>query len=126
MKRFAKSSAVGVLATGVSYGMLVAGVELMGLPKSWVNACSLVMGSLVQFLGNRAWVFDAAHGKLSRQAPAYILVEAGGIGLNILVFEALTRSGLLHYAVARIVGTFLVFACYNFPMWRLVFRTSPA
>ncbi|MCC7443136.1 MAG: GtrA family protein [Bdellovibrionales bacterium] len=122
MRRFAKSALVGGGATLLSWGLLLLGVEILEWSKTAANAISLAAGSALNFIGNRGWVFGAQEGRLSRQAGLYLAVETGGYLLNIGVFELLVKLNFVHYSVARLLGTFLVFACYNFPLWRWVFR----
>jgi putative flippase GtrA len=124
--QMARSLLVGGAATLVDLGVLAALVELGRLPPTVANVPALLAGALVQFLGARFVVFeDAARGHAGKQAAGFLAVEAATLALNGLAFHALVAGLHVPYALARPLGTFLVFAGFSFPLWRLVFA-APA
>lgn len=122
IRRYLTSSAVGIVATTVSWACLIAEVELLGLSKSVANITSLLVGSSIQFLGNRQFTFQRGTRRVSRQALLFVLVESVALTLNSALFEFFVRSSLIRYELARPVCNFLSFTFYSFPMWHYVFK----
>jgi putative flippase GtrA len=121
-----RSLLVGGAATLADLGTLAALVELARLPPTVANVPGLLVGALVQFLGARFLVFEgASRGPAGKQVVGFAAVEVATLALNALAFHALVVGAHVPYAVARPLGTFLVFAGFSFPLWRLVF-TPPA
>jgi putative flippase GtrA len=121
---FARGSAVGIVATLVDMAVLALLVELVGLSPQAANVPALLAGAVVQFLGCRHVVFKSAQGSVMQQTIGFALTEAGTLALNGLVFHLLVSVSPLPYAVARAVGTFVVFIGFSFPLWKRVFRAG--
>jgi len=120
--RFLRGAGVGIAATAADLMALAVLVELFTLAPTVANVPALLVGALVQFLGCRHLVFDAAGGSLRRQAVGFALAEAGTLALNGLAFHLLVTLTPVPYALARPVGTFVVFVGFSYPVWHLVFR----
>ena len=120
--RLARGAAVGVVATAADLLLLAVLVEVSGLSPLVANVPALLAGAAVQFLGCRHLVFDAGSGSLGRQVVGFSLAEAGTLALNALAFHALVTLSPVPYAIARPLGTFLVFIGFSYPVWHLVFR----
>lgn len=125
-QKIGRASLVGGLATACSIGALTVMIQVFGLTTSQANAPSLASGMLIQFLGNRYFVFKASEATLGPQILLYALEEAIAFGLNLLAFELLTQHTSLHYTLARMVGTFVVFAGFSYPTWHWVFKNRTA
>lgn len=86
--------AVGVLGYTVqiaSFGLLV-----HGLGVSYVVAAVIAGGLalLNNFVLNRHWTFEAAHGQLGRQARAYLLISAFFFAAQVAVLHLLVVAGM--------------------------------
>jgi putative flippase GtrA len=98
-------------------------VEVVGLPPATANAPSLLAGAAVQFFGCRHLVFSASSGAVGRQLVGFASTEIATLALNGLLFHILLTFTPIPYGLARLVGTFLVFIVFSYPVWHLVFRT---
>jgi len=101
-------------------------VSLVGLSPRVASVPALVVGGVVNFLGNRHFAFRASGGSLVRQALLYTVVEVAALGANGLLFEIVMRSLPASlawaYVPVRLVTSHLVFLAWSYPLWRLVFR----
>lgn len=116
-----KSLGVGGVATIVSMGALYLLVEYAGMSAQWGNAISLPLGVIIQFVGNRFWAFDKAKGNPALQFPIFVGLEVTGIFINVGLFWVFTEKLAMHYMLARLIGTGLVFWCFSYPLWQLLF-----
>lgn len=122
--RIGRSVLVGGLATLVDLGVLALLIEVARLPATVANVPALVVGALVQFLGCRYFVFEPRGTELRKQAGGFAAVELATLALNGLAFHVLVAGLHVPYAIARPLGTFLVFITFSYPMWRLVFGAA--
>jgi len=122
--RLFRSLGVGALASAVDFLGLVCLVEVLGLEAVEANVPALLLGALIQFIGCRHWVFRASTEELAPQAMGFAVVEVLTLVLNGLVFHVLLTAFSAPYALARPVGTFLVFVAFSYPSWHLVFRPT--
>ena len=120
------SVGIGALATVVDFVVLTGLVELARLSPAIANVPALLAGAAVQFAGCRYLVFRAREGSLGKQLAGFCATELGALLLNGLAFHLLVTFTPLAYPIARIAGTFLVFVCFSFPLWTLVFRRRAA
>jgi putative flippase GtrA len=128
--RLVRSGGVGLVATAMDLtvlGVLTHGLGVHPRTASWP---ALLVGGLVNFGGNRRFVFRAKNPHdLPRQAVLFTFVELLSLGLNGALFEGLMRampSWSTHALVLRLLTTNLVFLCVSYPLWRRVFVPSPA
>jgi putative flippase GtrA len=119
--RFARGAGVGIAATVADLLALAILVELCALAPTIANVPALLVGAAVQFLGCRHVVFQAGAGSLRRQLGGFVLAEAATLLMNALAFHLLVTLSPAPYALARPLGTFLVFAGFSYPIWHLVF-----
>ena len=119
--RFVRGAGVGLVATVVDLLALAILVELVGLAPTIANVPALLAGAAVQFLGCRHLVFRAGAGSLRRQLGGFVFAEAATLLMNALAFHLLVTLTPVPYALARPIGTFLVFAGFSYPVWHLVF-----
>lgn len=122
--RFARSLAVGGAATLFDWATLALLVEFGNWRETTANVPALVVGAAAQFFGCRHLVFAAARGGLKRQLAGFAAVEAATLALNGLAFHLLVTLTAVPYWLARPAGTFVVFAAFSYPLWKLVFRGS--
>lgn len=116
----------GGISAVVDYGLLVAGMNLLGLHPSLAKAISFVAGTTTAYLINRRWTFQADPSKKRFLAVValYGVTFALQVGLFSLAYPWLL--GLSNQTVAQFVG--FVFAqgiatTVNFIIQRgLIFR----
>ncbi len=122
--RFLRSSAVGILATAADFGVLEICVRLLHIEPSTSKIISFLVGLAVQFFGNRTFAFHATRGSLRRQALLFCGVGSITLTLNWLFFRFLVRSLHLSIELANTIVTFVIYVCFSYPAWRIVFRVS--
>lgn len=122
--RFAKSLLVGGVATLADFVALTALIELAHVRETVANVPALFVGALVQFIGCRHLVFQAARGHLGKQLLGFALVEVATLALNGVAFHLLVTLADAPYWLARPIGTFSVFVGFSYPLWKWVFRSS--
>jgi putative flippase GtrA len=123
--RFLRNCLSGGLATGVYFAVYIPLYRGAALPQSVADNVGLVVGAGVQFLGARYFVFRARQGKIHRQLTGFVLAELATLLMNVallwlarkLLPREIGESDLLVLATS-----FLVFACFSYPIWHLVFR----
>jgi putative flippase GtrA len=89
------------------------------------NVPALVVGGIVNFIGNRHFAFRAKAGHLGKQAVGYTAVELVALAMNGFLYESVLRTApqTAHlYWLVRLVTSHVVFLTWSYPMWRLVFR----
>lgn len=123
--RLLGSAGIGALASVADFLVLTGLVELAHLNPALANVPALLVGAFVQFVGCRYFVFRARQGSLSKQLAGFCVTELGTLLLNGLAFHLLVTLTPIPYPIARIAGTFLVFVCFSFPLWAIVFRARP-
>jgi putative flippase GtrA len=122
---FSKTALVGGLATVMDVGVLTLLVQGFLLTPRAANFPSLFVGSLIQFLGNRYFVFKAGGREFGRHAVGFVSTEFIAFFLNGVSFDVLVHWTSINYVLARLLGTFIVFVSFSYPMWRWVFREAP-
>jgi putative flippase GtrA len=87
---------------------------------------ALVVGGVVNFLGNRHFAFRASSGSLAKQAALYTIVELAALAANGILFDVGMRLLPVNlawaYVPVRLVTSHVVFLLWSYPLWRLVFR----
>jgi putative flippase GtrA len=124
--RLVRSGAAGILATATDTGVLAALVSLGGLTPSVAGVPSLVLGSIVMFLGQKYFVFEAraAH-TLWRETMLYALVQVVGIVLSSWLYTAvlgLSPRLVPYYLLVRLAVNNVFWLLYFFPLWHFVFK----
>lgn len=71
-------------------------------------------------------MFGATDGSVRRQLVGFASVELATLALNGVAYHLLVTLTPIPYALARPLGTFLVFAAFSYPLWHRVFRPRPA
>lgn len=124
--RLVRSLGVGAVASVTDWVALAALVEIAGLGPRVANVPALLAGGAVQFFGCRHLVFRAGDGSMRRQLAGFVVVELATLALNGLLFDVLVAMTAIPYALARPLGTFIVFVGFSYPLWHLVFRPQGA
>jgi putative flippase GtrA len=120
-----RSGVVGLAATGADLLFLTLLVEVAHLHPRAANVPALVVGGLVNFVGNRMYAFRARHGNAAAQAVGYTAVEGVALALNGVLFDAVLRWLPVtdaYFWLVRLVTTNVVFVAWSYPLWRRVFR----
>ena len=121
-QRFPKTVVVGGIATLSDMFTLAFLVKVLHfLPKN-ANIPSLIVGSSVQFIGNRNVVFKAKQGAIGRQIVEFIASEIGAMTLNAVGFYFVVTRTQISFLIARPLVTAIVFICFSYPLWKVVFR----
>jgi putative flippase GtrA len=123
-----RSCAAGAAATASDLVALAFLVSALHVDARVANVPALVVGGVVNFIGNRHFAFRAAGGHLGKQAAGYAAVEIVALALNGLLYDAVLRayppSAHLYWLV-RLVTSNAVFLAWSYPLWRFVFRVGP-
>lgn len=98
--------AVGSVATGSHYAVLVGLVEVVGLSATAATFIGACAGAGVAFVGQRAITF-ASRPRTPAALPRFLAVAALGAALNSAVVWLGTAAGL-HYLAAQLIATMLV------------------
>jgi len=117
-----RSVVVGLCATAGDISLLTLLVKGFGLTPQVANVPCLFLGSNIQFWGQRHFVFKASKGSLLKQAAGFASIEIVGFCINATIYHCLVTYTSVNFLAARLVGSFLVFACYSYPMWRWNFK----
>jgi putative flippase GtrA len=115
---FSRAQISSVVATLLDYGVLFLSTEIF---HSWyvlATAWGALTGAVTNFLMNRHWSFQAAHGAIGPQARRYILVSAGSLILNTAGVFLVTEYLHFHYAVSVFVVSILIGVFFNYPLHR--------
>ena len=122
MRRFVRSSLVGIGATVADFAVLEVCVRLLHIEPSTSKVLSFLVGLSVQFVGNRTYAFHATGGSLRRQGALFLAVESVSLTLNWALFRLLVNRVRLPIELANLLVTFVVYVGFSYPAWRLVFR----
>jgi putative flippase GtrA len=124
--RVLRAFLAGGAATVADLAVLAVLVSALGLTPRVASIPALVVGGVVNFLGNRHFAFRASRGSLAKQAVLYTIVEIAALAANGILFDVAMRllpPGLAWaYVPVRLVTSHVVFLAWSYPLWRLVFR----
>lgn len=118
----ARSASVGAVATLADLAVLGLLVEIVGLSARLANAPGLLTGTALQFVGNKWFAFRDPSPRWARQGTWFALVQIVALGLNLGLFDLLVVAGV-HFAVARLASSALVYFAFCLPLWSRIFRT---
>ena len=124
-RRLLESAGVGALSSLVDFASLFVLVNAFHVPPVGANIPALLLGLVVQFIGARHVVFRDSKVTLKMQLVGFLVTELGAFLLNALLFHAFVAGLHMPYLMARLIGSFVVFVSFSFPMWNFVFRPSP-
>jgi putative flippase GtrA len=125
LKRLLRSGAAGLAATGADLAMLAVLVTGAGWTPREANVPALLVGGIVNFVGNRVYAFRAREGNAAVQAVGYTAVEGVALILNGVLYDFVLRviPGIaVVYWLVRLLTTNLIFLVWSYPLWHLVFR----
>lgn len=114
-----------MIATGVDLLTLALLVEVGHWTPRAASPPALILGGIVNFIGNRDYVFRAQAGSIPKQALGYVAVELVALALNGIAYDTVLRAipRATHvFWLVRLATTNLVFLAWSYPLWRKVFR----
>jgi putative flippase GtrA len=120
----ARSSAVGVLATALDFGVLAMLVSGLGVPARLASVPALLIGIAAQFLGNKLIAFRDPSAAWLRQASLFLGVELLGLLSNLALFDRLVAWTPWPYLVCRALSTSLVYFGLCLPLWARIFASD--
>jgi putative flippase GtrA len=124
--RFGRAAIVGSAATAIDFVVLTSCIRVAGLAPTVARVPALIAGATFQFFGNRTFAFRAQAGNISRQAKIFIVAELVTLLINFSLFRWLTpRVHFLPPELVSLLGTFIVFITFAYPMRRLVIFRVP-
>jgi putative flippase GtrA len=119
-----RAGVAGLAATGSDLFTLTLLVSVFHVDARLANMPALVVGGVVNFIGNRHFAFRAHEGNVARQAAGYTVVEIVALALNGLLYDVVLRTvpGATHvYWLVRLATSHAVFLGWSYPLWRRVF-----
>jgi putative flippase GtrA len=141
VKRFFKSSFVGIVATIVDLSLLLLLQNSLHLHEYVAKTFALAAGVSTQFFGNRLFAFNAGAGRVDRQLKWFLLVETVAFVATVMVYgwlfhrlsELATRAhppgkllGFLAPEIAaNLLSGFIVYFGFSYPLWKRVFKLTP-
>ena len=129
IQRLLRAGVAGLIATGADLLTLVVLVDVARLSPRAASVPALIAGGIVNFIGNRDFVFNARSGNLVKQSMGYIAVELGALALNAMEYDAALRiipAAARVFWLVRLGTTNLVFLGWSYPLWHDVFRAGDA
>jgi putative flippase GtrA len=124
-----RAGIAGIAATGSDLLTLALLVSVLHVDARVANVPALVVGGVVNFLGNRHFAFRAGGGDVAKQAVGYTVVELIALALNGFLYDLVLRTvpGATHaYWLVRLATSHAVFLCWSYPLWRRVFAVRRA
>ena len=130
LRRFARSSLVGVLATAIDVALLMLCLRGLHFNPYLAKTIALAGGVTTQFVGNRRFAFRAQAGLLGRQLRWFVVVEAVAFVATVFVFRgllALFQRWTLPFAdlFANLLSGSIVYFGFSYPLWKRVFALTP-
>jgi putative flippase GtrA len=122
-----RAGVAGLAATGADVLTLTMLVSVAHVDARVANVPALVVGGVVNFLGNRHFAFRARHGDVGKQALGYTVVEVIALALNGLLYDTVLRvfpPAAQAYWLVRLATSHLVFLAWSYPLWRRVFAVQ--
>jgi putative flippase GtrA len=124
-----RAGIAGIAATASDLATLAVLVSVFHLDARLANVPALVVGGVVNFLGNRYFAFRAHRGHAGKQAAGYTAVELVALALNGLLYDTALRlvpGARAVYWLVRLVTSHAVFLGWSYPLWRKVFAVPAA
>lgn len=123
-----RAGVAGIGATVADIATLALLVSVLHVDARLASVPALVVGGVVNFLGNRHFAFRAQAGHVGKQAAGYTAVELVALALNGLLYDTVLRlvpGARALYWLVRLVTSHAVFLGWSYPLWGRVFRVRP-
>jgi putative flippase GtrA len=113
-----RSVMTSIFTTALDFGTMMGLVELFHVDYVLATFFGTIVGFLANFAINRYWAFEAHDGSLGWQFVRVLPVQVGSTALQTVGVWIFDRFVGLHYWVAKIVVSALVYSLWNYPMNR--------
>ncbi|MEZ4411228.1 MAG: GtrA family protein [Polyangiales bacterium] len=120
-----RSAGVGVVASVVDLTALALMVHALHLAPRVASAPALLLGVLVQFVGNKTLAFRDRDPRWAPQAARFFAVEAVAFVANLALFDLATRALPLPAVLLRLATTSAVYFGLCLPLWSRIFSATP-
>jgi putative flippase GtrA len=126
--RFGRSLVVGGGGTLLDLAAVFVSLRFLELDATWARTLGLCVGCVVMFFGSRSFAFRAESGSAVQQAKRFVISEAVGFPLNLLVFRLLLAAlPNTPPEVLSVAANFALFVTYYYPVRNfVVFRARQA
>ncbi|HTQ47199.1 MAG TPA: GtrA family protein [Polyangiaceae bacterium] len=122
-----RAGIAGIAATASDVATLALLVSVLHVDPRVANVPALVVGGVVNFVGNRHFAFRAQAGHVGKQAAGYTAVELVALALNGLLYDIVLRlvpGARPLYWLVRLATSHAVFLGWSYPLWGRVFRVQ--
>ncbi len=122
-----RAGIAGIAATASDVATLALLVSVLHVDARLANVPALVVGGVVNFLGNRHFAVRAQAGHVGKQAAGYAAVEVVALAMNGLLYDAVLRivpGARSLYWLVRLATSHAVFLGWSYPRWGRVFRVQ--
>ncbi len=125
-----RAGVAGLAATAADLATLTVLVSVPHVDPRLASLPALLVGGVVNFLGNRHFAFRARDGNVGKQVAGYTAVEIVALAVNGLLYDTVLRlvpGARAAYWLVRLVTSHAVFLGWSYPLWRRVFavRVTP-
>lgn len=114
---------VSALAFAVDYGSLVLFAEVGGMHYLWAATFAFALGIATNYIVSRLWVFNSTPHKPGTELGLFLAVGVSGLLLNGLIMWFFASVLGVHYLIAKLFSTAVVFF-WNFLLRRFLIYTG--
>ena len=107
-KRILKFAVIGALATGVQFALMAAFVELFKLHPVPASAIAFTLSALLNYRLNHSLTFGGT-ARHSSALPRFMVIAVVGLLLNSTIMVLAYSVMGLHYILAQVAATAVVF-----------------
>lgn len=118
LQQFTRSQMASIVATVLDFFVTFAVTEWLGAWYMVGSGLGAFTGALTHFTVSRYWSFEAHDGKVSKQAPRYLLIAGASLLINSCLVYFLTEFSGLPYLWSKAVAGLVVGWGFNFPLHR--------
>jgi putative flippase GtrA len=113
-----RSVMTSIFTTALDFATMMGLVELLHVDYVLATFFGTIVGFLANFAINRYWAFEADDDSIGWQFVRVLPVQGGSTALQTVGVWIFDRFVGLHYWVAKIVVSALVYLLWNYPMNR--------
>lgn len=114
---FARAQVASLVSTAVDFGMTYVFKDILSWWYLLATALGAFLGTIVNFMMGRYWVFESTERKMWRQGVRYGIISAGSLFLNTLgiwIWVELTSEAWVY--PAKVIIGIVVGMTWNFFM----------
>ncbi len=116
-----KSAAVGFLATLADLATLGILTHVVAVSPRIASIPALLLGVLVQFVGNKYVAFRDGSDDWVRQGVLFLGAEAISFAANLALFDVAVRVVPIPLLVLRLITSSMVYFAISLPLWSRIF-----